>query len=422
MPKGSLRPAGIVLAGIITALAAGGCAFGPKELERTHGPYTDAVRLVYEEQLLRNVVHLRYNEPPSSVDIGSIAAQFELSGQAEARPFFGTEATTTLFRSFSTVLPDALVQKADRPTFTMSPIDQGDWVRRFLTPIPADTLVFLAGTSWPVATITRLWVDRLNGVPNAAGAAGPLPCTVPDFARFLRIAELLQTAQDRELALVHAEDRVTELSGPLPADRVTASAVVEAAAKGLEYRPGPDGKTWTLVRRERGLVLEITAGAGDSPEVRELMSLLNLEPGLRRYDLRVVGGGVPDPLLHPSPPSAELRIVPRSTAQVFFFLSNGVEVPAEHLHCGLAQAPVDDEGKVFDGREVTAGLFTVHACKGHHPPSTAYVAVKYRGYWFYIEDRDAASKSTLTLMMQLARMDFSRQQPAAPLLTLPVGK
>ena len=39
----------------------GGCAFGPKVLEKTHGRYNEAVRRVDEEQLLRNIVRLRYN-------------------------------------------------------------------------------------------------------------------------------------------------------------------------------------------------------------------------------------------------------------------------------------------------------------------------------------------------------------------------
>src|SRR5258708_7133823 len=88
MPRVLVGWAGVILSGMVLALVTGGCAFGPRELGRTHGPYTDAVRLVYEEQLLRNLVHLRYNEPSSSVDISSITAQFELSAQAEARPFF----------------------------------------------------------------------------------------------------------------------------------------------------------------------------------------------------------------------------------------------------------------------------------------------------------------------------------------------
>src|SRR5262249_29841779 len=149
----------------------------------------------------------------------------------------------------------------------------------------------------------------------------------------------------------------------------------------------------------RRLVLEVTPGAGDSPELAELASLLNLVPGQPRYDLAVVSGGVPDPLLHPGPPSRELRVVPRNTSQVLFYLSGGVEVPAEHVGCGLVRPMTDDKGKGIDGREGTAGLFEVHAGKGHRPPDTAYVAVKYRGYWFYVDDRDSASKATLAMML-----------------------
>jgi hypothetical protein len=407
----------------VLCLAAGGCTFGPNELVRTHGPYNEAVSRVYEEQLLRNLVHLRYNEPTSRLDIASISAQFELSTQAEARPFFSTEATGNLFRSFSTVLPDALVQKSDRPTFSMDPADEGEMVRRYLTPIPAETLIFLVETNWPVADIVRLWVDRLNGVPNAVTAGGAQRGQVPDFARFLRIAELIQITRDRELVLLTPTERITEVSGPLPADRVTASAAVEAAGKGLEYRPREDGKAWVLIRKERRLAVEVTPGSGDSPEVLELQALLNLTPGLPRYDLIIGTGDVPDPQLHPRPPSAEVRAAPRSTSQVYRYLTYGVEVPQEHVVCGLVHPAVDSEGKAVDGRAVTAGLFEVHASKGHKPPATAYVAVRYRGYWFYIDDRDAASKATLSQMLQLSRLDFSRQRPAgAPLLTLPVGR
>ena len=45
-------------------LAGGGCAFGPKVLERTHGRYYESIRLVNEQEFLRNLIHLRYNEYP----------------------------------------------------------------------------------------------------------------------------------------------------------------------------------------------------------------------------------------------------------------------------------------------------------------------------------------------------------------------
>jgi hypothetical protein len=198
---------------------------------------------------------------------------------------------------------------------------------------------------------------------------------------------------------------------------------VEAAKNGLEYRPREDGKTWALVRRESHLVLTLHPGAETSPEFVELTALLNLVPGQRRYDVVVKRGGAPDPLRYPLPPSTEIRVQPRSTIQVLVYLSNGVEVPAEHQKCGLVRSPVDPEGRPFDAREVTRGLFEVHVSKGHKPPAGAFVAVKYRGWWYYIDDGDLASKATFGQILHLSRLDFgSRHVVGGPVLTLPVGR
>ncbi len=108
--------------------------------------------------------------------------------------------------------------------------------------------------------------------------------------------------------------------------------------------------------------------------------------------------------------------------QVFFLLANGVEVPPEHLAEGVAREPVLPDGRLFDTRAVTEGVFTVHACAGHKPPATAAVAVRYRDYWYYIDDRDQASKATFVLVLNISRLDFGRQPPGGPFQTLPVGR
>lgn len=236
------------------ALALGGCAFGPKALERTHGRYNEAVRLVHEEQLLRNLVHMRYNEVPAALDVSAIATQYELSGQAEARPFFlAPNPSNVIFKTFTAILPDIQGGGSNRPTITFNPVDDAAAIRQFLTPIPQDTLVLLTETGWPVATVLRLWVDRLNGVPNAAPVGTPRPSEVADAARFHRMAELCQIAHDRDLMAIRTEEHAAELSGPLPVESVTAAALVEAAKNGLEYRPRPDGKSWVVVRKSRRL-------------------------------------------------------------------------------------------------------------------------------------------------------------------------
>ena len=59
---------------------------------------------------------------------------------------------------------------------------------------------------------------------------------------------------------------------------MTASATVEAAKNGLEYRPREDGTTWSLIRKERRLVLDVVPEALGHPSIDELAMLLNLQP------------------------------------------------------------------------------------------------------------------------------------------------
>src|SRR5262245_29587567 len=175
------------LAAMFPLLHSSGCAFGPKALELTHGRYCEAVRQVRDEELLRNIVHLRYNESPTSLVVASIAAQYELGGTAEARPFFiapNPSNANVIFKTFTSILPDVSMNGSNRPTLTLDPTDDSDAVRKFLTPITADTLVFLVQSGWPASTIMRLYVQRLNGVPNAIGAGGPYREAPLDFLRF----------------------------------------------------------------------------------------------------------------------------------------------------------------------------------------------------------------------------------------------
>jgi hypothetical protein len=412
--------------GLALGPAVGGCAFGPRMLERTYGPYYESTRHAEEEQLLRNLVHVRYNETPYALNVSSVAAQYELTGHAEARPFFvapNPSNSNVIFRTFTAILPDVFAEASNRPTVTLVPENDSDDVRQFLTPIPADTLTLLIQTGRPVSTILRLWVERLNGVPNGPPAGGPACDAAPDGARFQRVMDLLQAVADRDLASIRTEERVTEASGPLPPEAVTAAAAVDAARNGLEFRRNTDGKSWAVVRRERRLVVQVTPGAEGSPDLVELEGLLNLVPGRPRYDLVVAAGRDPDPLLHPAPPSDAFHVTPRSTAEVYRYLANGVGVAPPHVTARLVRPALDAGGCALDGHDATGGLFAVYVADGHRPPASAYVAVEYRGYWYYLDDRDEQSKATFALMLQLSRLDFNRRSPGSgPLLTLPAGR
>src|SRR5262245_41896770 len=111
---------------VLLAFAAGGCSFGPKALERSHLKYNEAVQQVDCEQLLLNLVRLRYTDDLVQLDVSSIATQYELSGSVEARPFFSTEGVNLNppvgpFGTFTHVLPFAGINGTNRPTISLTP-------------------------------------------------------------------------------------------------------------------------------------------------------------------------------------------------------------------------------------------------------------------------------------------------------------
>ena len=100
-----------------------------------------------------------------------------------------------------------------------------------------------------------------------------------------------------------------------------------------------------------------------------------------------------------SPLRDDIVVSTRSLLEVMFYLSHGIEVPIEHESQGLVTLTVDENGAPFDWSEMFHDLFTVQACP--RCPDHAAVAVKYRGYWFYIDERDQTSLSTFSLLVEL---------------------
>jgi hypothetical protein len=209
----------------LATTSASGCMLGPRALVRTHGPLNDAVNQVTKEELLLNLVRFRYNDNPSRLDVASVAAQFEADGTLEARPFFSTETTSTgLFKAASKILPFVGLRGSSRPTLTFNPQDDSDNIRALFLPSKLEGITFLADSSWPIATIFRLYVEYLNNVPNAVSESGP-PRGVPsEYYQFQRVTQILQTLKDTGNLRFITEESTRELSGPLPESAVTSAA------------------------------------------------------------------------------------------------------------------------------------------------------------------------------------------------------
>ncbi len=386
-----------------------GCStVGPRALRQSRLRYNETIKATSEQEMLLNIVRLRYADTPSSLQVSNIAAQFELAASLGMTPFFesGTPA----------VLPGAGLGGSDRPTFTMTPLDDSDFARRLFTPLSLEGIVYLAKTTWPIQTVFRLYLENLNWVPNAETASGPTPAEAPPRSNFLAGMTALQRLQQRGDLVFGTEERGQRLGAVVPV--VSSESAVAAAKEGLEFVAAPDGKGWQLERRERAFALHVNPAALDSDELKTLRRVFGLAEGVSRFDVTVEslvpfqgakGAGL-----------KQLDLETRSLLQALYFVAHGVQVPAEHLARGLARKTVTADGRDFDWEPVLRGLFKVRSTRGDCADD-AHVAVTYEGSCFFIEPTDHDSKATFALLMELSRLEMPSESRRAPMLTIPLG-
>ena len=113
--------------------------------------------------------------------------------------------------------------------------------------------------------------------------------------------------------------------------------------------------------------------------VGELKRMIDLDPGLNAFRIT-------DRLTQRDP--NEITVHPRSLIGVMSFLSRGVEVPEKHRERDWV-ADVGSSEEWFP--------FRVQSSK--EKPDDVFVAVKYLGYWFYVDLTDHESKRTFGLLI-----------------------
>ena len=414
-----LRISAVCFVFTMLAFASGGCSLGPRTIHNNRLLYNEAVKTTSEQQLLLNIVRMRYTDSPSSLAISSIADQREVSGRLGIVPFFTSAGAGDVGSYQGSIWPSAELAGVTRPTLSFTPLDDQEFTRRLFTPISLEGTAYLSKTTWPISVVFRLYLENLNWVSNAETASGPTPCTQPDYVEFLVGVSALQRLQDRKLMAIFSEPRETVLAFGKGEQKDQLRVALDAIKEGYQLQTNPDG-TWKLVKERNQPVLRLGDIASNDEDLALFCSAFRLDASLRTFDLTAEGV---DPFLTGTPATGldKLDFETRSLLQVLFFVSHGVDVPAEHLASRLAATTFESSGQAFDWRQVMQGLFQVRHVKSRKPPTCAQIAIKYQDYWFYIDERDRETKSTFSLLLEVSRLELNAPKSTAPLLTLPLG-
>jgi hypothetical protein len=392
---------------LCTTLLLTGCIFGPGAIKRSRAQYNQAIQRTQDEQLLLNLVRLRYRDTPLFLEVTSVSTQYTFDGGAST-------SGTAVEGGPDSVGFGLSAGYSEKPTVTLSPLQGKDFVERVLTPVSIETVLTLTRAGWSVERVLRLCANHLNGLDNASNTTGPTPTDAPRHAQFAEAANLLRTLQLAGALEVGQVGGRATLSEPLAAERVSAADLIAAAEKGYRFEAANGSGLLKLTGDAPRLVMEFHPAPAQEEATARLRELLNLDASESHVGVSVGATGP-----RSSEPGDQLIVGTRSLMGTLYFLSNAVEVPDDHGERGLVTTTLDEAGQPFDWTRVTGDLLRVHSQTW--PPVGAAVAVQHRGHWFYIDDTDLNSKSTFALLSQLFALQAGGAESTTPVLTLPIG-
>lgn len=350
-------------------LATAGCqSMGPRNVSVDRFNYNEAIATSSNEQLLLNMVRLRYGENLTFVDVTQVITQYRREAGLDLGGDVGFSEGGSVDGGVS---GKANARWSDQPTITYAPRTGAEFTSSLLTPIRPVTVFALFQADWPSEQLLRRVVRSINGVA--------------------------------------AQDRTTGQWNPQFTVMLRALARVQArGALGLASRPDPESpggrETGTTpILRFRDVEVD-SATAADLDQLRRIW---NLAPDISEYSL--VFGVIPEA-------EDQIAVLTNSVYEILRDLSDYISVPQAHIDAGRTrestQPPPSGDAPGRPPVEVRVSA---------ERPSRDFVSVEKDGWWYYIDGADFRSKQMFSLVSILLQLSEAGEEAAVPILAIGAG-
>ena len=138
----------------------------------------------------------------------------------------------------------------------------------------------------------------------------------------------------------------------------------------------------------------------------DIRRILGLDP--KAGEFQVVYGAV-------ARDDKEIAILTRSILDVIVDLSADIEVPAAHVEEKRVSPTFADPA----AGEKAPPLLRIRSSS--EKPGDAFVSVRYRNSWFWIDDRDLRSKKFFSFLMFVFTLVETGEKGTVPIVTVPTG-
>ena len=393
-----LIPSSIML---LAMMLLGGCTLGAGALRDNRPAYNEAIQRTEKQELFLNIVRSRYGEPLKFVQVSSVVSSFQYSTGLNLNASL-PQSTSKEFSLVNTYGVDAGINYAEIPTVTYIPLEGEQFATQMLQASSVQTLLLLLRSGWDIKQVSSIMIKRINALSNDPD--------LPSFASFAQLLDVLSTMQARgDLRFVSVLRADEILAENLPPNALDIKAFGSEAGLSLLLFPDGKGTFQLLLAGNPEIVMQLTyANDEEAKLVAQLLGVPSTRPpGELTEQLAFIdAAGLPLEKVNFLHPVTKLSVVTRSFLDQLYYISHSVPVGPGDEPIAPASDPTITEA------------FTVHASGSR--PDDPFVAVQHRGHWFYVDNKDHASKATFNLLLMIASLQTTRGG-AAPSLTLPIG-
>jgi hypothetical protein len=341
---------------ILLSLIIGACSsVGPNTVPKDQFNYNGAIASATQEQLLMNLVRLRYSETPTFLKVSSVISQYTRAGNVSAGVGANTGASGD-----NTASVGGLMRWSDRPVISYTPITGQEFAKDLLKPVRPFQLLSMIQSGWPADLVLSKSMVSINGIANLVARPSGRAQADPEFYEIHGLVQLL--TQGRVLA--------------------------------LRTRVDTTGKETTAIDFDLGKAPELAA------DLARLQAILGIDPKIDEAEM--ISGKLAD--------QNQIAVLTGSIWDIMLSMAWQFDVPQEHIRSGRTAETF------LSSHEGYSQPIALRFAKER--PENAFVSVFAQDYWFYIDKDDRESKRVFSFLELLLTLTQTDVQGVAPVMTI----
>ncbi|MFC2147945.1 hypothetical protein ACFLR9_05190 [Bacteroidota bacterium] len=181
---------------------------GPKYIPADQFNFNTSISQASNEQLLMNLVRLRYSEPPVFLKVSSVINQYTRAGGMGVQGGLNNAIPT----GANSAVVNGNLAWSNTPTITYIPVSGREFSANLLVPIPPASLLNMIQSGWPIDLVLHIATFAINGLrddiarPSARRDADPEFIQLLDLWKILSTAGIIGTAKDERTKLIFRND------------------------------------------------------------------------------------------------------------------------------------------------------------------------------------------------------------------------